>query len=126
MRRRTLRATIAKLEKRRASRRPRRLIVFTVEGLGHDRITALGGVRGEPTARRWNETLGALASRARAGGGARILLARVTPEALADVPDAAPSPVLAPPPPPAPEPPPPAPPSDRKQAWAAFRASKGM
>lgn len=122
---RALATRLAKLERRRASRRPNRPIVFTVEGLGHDRITALGGVRGEPTARRWNETLGALASRARANGGALILLARVTPEALADVPDAAPSPVLAPLPPPAPEPSPPPPPSDRAAAWSDWRKAKG-
>lgn len=119
-----LRTRVRRLEKRRASRRPRPAIVFAVEGVARDRIVALGGIAGEPCERRWGESLAALAQRARpAVRGHCVLIASYPPAALADAPEA-PPPAL-PLPPPAAEPPPPAPPSDRTVAWAEYRKNKG-
>lgn len=68
MRRQTLRATIAKLEKRQRSRRVRRTVVYAMFDEPDAAIVAVASTDGAVSHRRWSETLPALCERARTAG----------------------------------------------------------
>lgn len=116
MRRQTLRATIAKLEKRQRSRRVRRAVVYALFDQPDGAVIGVASIDGSVSHRRWSETLPALCERARAvGERPRAILTAMYAPAPVIAPVAAPGAFCEPTPPPAFDP-------KRPDAWRDYRA----
>lgn len=88
-----LASRVKRAEKRRLSRRQRPAIILTIAGQPNNAIVGFGAVGGEPVSRLWGENLSSLASRARADGAPRLMVAAYPPAAPVEAPVAPPPPL---------------------------------